>query len=122
MPCTRVAEPEPVNAESQSAAQEFAERALRSALEILDGRRPLGHLIALAEPRVVAAMSTLVSANLAPGRTSGTAVLRRVNVTMHSRAAAEIYAGYDRGPRHFAIAARIEHSRKGWRLAALRLR
>jgi hypothetical protein len=105
-----------------SATKAFVDRTLRLALEVLDHRRPVGQLAAVAEVPVVAAVRTLVRADLAPGRTLGAAVLTRVDVTMVDATAAEVCAAYNRGPRHFALAARITHTRaKGWRLSVLRL-
>lgn len=108
--------------EVDSATKLFADRTLRLTLEVLDHRRPVAQLAAVAEPAVLSAVRTLVRADLAPGRTLGAAVLTRVDVVMVDAAAAEVCAAYDRGTRHFALAARITRTRaKGWRLSALRL-
>ncbi|WP_227998907.1 Rv3235 family protein [Nocardia australiensis] len=107
---------------ADSAAQQFAERALRLALEIFDHRRPVTHLAALAEPTVVSRVRTLVRADLAPGRKIGAATLARVHVVATDASNAEVCASYVRADRHFAVAAHIVHTRvKGWRLSALRL-
>lgn len=109
--------------ELDSTAQQFVERALRLALETLDHRRPVAHLATMATPGVVAAVRTLVRADLAPGRTLGAAVLFRVDLMMVDAATAEVCASYDRGRQHFAIAARIAHTRAtGWRLTVFRVR
>ncbi|MEV6431962.1 Rv3235 family protein [Nocardia sp. NPDC051463] len=108
--------------EVNSATKLFADRTLRLTLEVLDHRRPVAQLAAVAEPPVLSAVRTLVRADLVPGRTLGAAVLTRVDVIMVDAAAAEVCAAYDRGGRHFALAARITRTRaKGWRLSALRL-
>ncbi|MFD6356375.1 Rv3235 family protein [Nocardia tengchongensis] len=107
--------------ERNTAAGQFARGALRVALEVVDGRRPAGHLGPFAEPAVVAAVRTLASVRRSPRRELGTATLTRVDVIMVEAAAAEVCAGYDRGGRHFALAARIVRGRSGWRLAAFRV-
>ncbi|MVU75687.1 hypothetical protein GPX89_00320 [Nocardia sp. ET3-3] len=107
--------------EYNTAAREFAGKALRSALEVLDGRRPPGQLTPFAEPAVVAAVRTLAGAGRLPGRELGSATLTRVDVIMAEPGKAEVCAGYDRGSRHFALAARIVRGRSGWRLAAFRV-
>ncbi|MEV6392303.1 Rv3235 family protein [Nocardia xishanensis] len=105
------------------AARKFAERALRMTLEVLDQRRPIGQLASVADGAVVSAMRTLIAGELAPGRALGVAVLARVAVTPVDARTAEVFAGYDRGGRRFALAGRIVHSRaSGWRLTALRVR
>ncbi|MGV9832639.1 Rv3235 family protein [Nocardia niigatensis] len=107
--------------ECNTAARQFAGATLRLALEVLDGRRPAGQLGPLAEPAVVAAVRTLAGAGRLPGRDLGTATLTRVDVIMAGPGQAEVCAGYDRGGRRFALAARIVHGRSGWRLAAFRV-
>ncbi len=109
--------------ESDSEARQFAQRAVRVVLEVLDRRRPVAHLDSIANTSVVAAVRTLVRDDLVPGRALGVAVSPRVDVVMVSDAAAELVAAYDRGSRHFALAARISRTRrKGWRLTAVRVR
>lgn len=107
--------------ERNTGAGQFARIALRSALEVLDGRRPPGQLAPLAEPAVVAAVRTLAGGRGLPGRELGTATLTRVDVIMTGTAGGEVCAAYDRGGRHFALAARIVRGRSGWRLAAFRV-
>ncbi|MEV0032923.1 Rv3235 family protein [Nocardia sp. NPDC050793] len=105
------------------AARKFAERALRMTLEVLDQRRPIGQLASVADGAVVSAVRTLIAGDLTPGRGLGVAVLARVAVTPVDARSAEVFAGYDRGRRRFALAGRIAHSRaSGWRLTALRIR
>ncbi|MFI6867827.1 Rv3235 family protein [Nocardia sp. NPDC050406] len=103
-------------------ARKFAWRTTRVALEVLDGRRPPAQLAAVADTGVVAAVRTLVAAGLVPGRGLGTAVLTRADVVMVETAKAEVCGSYDRGARHFALAARIALGRHGWRMTAFRIR
>jgi hypothetical protein len=109
--------------ESRSAARRFAESAVRVVLEVLDRRRPVPQLAAVADATVVAAVRTLIGAGLVPGRDVGVAVPMRVNVVLVDARTAEVFATYGRGRRHFALAARIARTRSaGWRLTALRIR
>ncbi|MEC3920601.1 Rv3235 family protein [Nocardia sp. CDC160] len=107
--------------ECNTAATQFAGKVLRLTLEVLDGRRPPVQLVAVADPAVVAAVRTLAGARRLPGRGLGSATLTRVDVIMADPGTAEVCAAYDRGPRHFALAARIVRGRSGWRLAAFRV-
>ncbi|WP_067574714.1 Rv3235 family protein [Nocardia acidivorans] len=100
---------------------QFAGVALRLALEVLDGRRPPVQLRPLAEPGVIAALRTLAEHRQAPGCEFGAATLTRIDVIMTDSKAAEVCAGYDRGTRHFALAARIVRGRSGWRLTVFRV-
>lgn len=101
----------------------FAHTVLRIVLEVLDRRRPVTQLTAFAAPHVLAALRTLVTGDHAPGRSLGPAVLSRVRVITVDERTAEVCASYQRGPRHFALAARIARTRKtGWQLTALRVR
>lgn len=111
-----------IGTEPWSTASSFAERVLRLALEVLDRRRPVTQLCAVAEPRARAAIGTLLAEGLIPGRELGTAVLARVDIAMVHSTAAEVFASYDRGDQHFAIAARIVRTRQQWRLAVFRVR
>ncbi|RJO79201.1 hypothetical protein D5S18_02330 [Nocardia panacis] len=130
--CRSSAEQERQTAREHKPAQEvspvdarlrgFVERALRLLLEVLDLRRPIGQLGAVAEPTVVAAVRTLLRLGLVPGRQLGVAMLTRVDIAMVTRGAVEVSAAYDRGARHFALAARMQQTRPGWRLSAVRLR
>jgi hypothetical protein len=103
------------------AAKRFAERSLRLVLEVLDGRRSAAQLRSLADPAVVAAVETLVRTGEADRRL-GAAVLVAVNAAPAGAGAAEVFGGYERGGRRFAVAARIATRRGEWRLTALRLR
>ncbi|WP_280264900.1 Rv3235 family protein [Nocardia wallacei] len=109
------------SAETGSEATRFAERSLRLVLEVLDGRRPVGQLRPVAEPTVVAAVETLTRTGAADRRL-GSAQLASVRATMVAPGTAEVFGGYDRGNRRFAVAARIVARRGDWRLSALRLR
>ncbi|WP_406271362.1 Rv3235 family protein [Nocardia sp. NBC_00881] len=109
--------------ENHLAARHFAEAAVRVALEVLDRRRSVSQLAGVADPTVIAAVRTLIGADLVPGRSLGVAVPTRVSVTLVDAKTAEVCAGYARGGRHFALAARITRTRSaGWRLTALRIR
>ncbi|MGX1774697.1 Rv3235 family protein [Nocardia brasiliensis] len=103
-------------------AKEFAQWAVRLVLEVLDHRRLVTHLTPVADARIVAALRTMVNTDVVPGRGLGVAVPGRVTVCMVDANTAEVCAGYDRGPRHFALAARIIRTRGQWRLTALRVR
>ncbi|WP_084531724.1 Rv3235 family protein [Nocardia miyunensis] len=107
--------------ENHSAAKQFAERTLRLVFEVLDGRRSAAQLRPLAEPAVLAAVQTLLRTGDGDRRL-GAAVLVSVRVVPDSAGAAEVFGGYERGGRRFAVAARITVKRGDWRLTALRLR
>ncbi|MFF2087328.1 Rv3235 family protein [Nocardia sp. NPDC058176] len=99
----------------------FAEYVLRLVLEVVDRRRPVTQLRAVADQRVLAAVRTMLTQDLAPGRTLGTAALARVHLTAAEPGSAEIFASYQRGPRTFAVAGRIEMVKDKWTLVAVRL-
>lgn len=100
---------------------EFAQHAVRTALEVVDGRRPATALRRLAAPTVVAAVTTLARTSQAERRL-GPAVLVRLNIAVVDPGAVEVFGGYERGPRRFALAGRLGCARGRWCLAALRLR
>ena len=104
-----------------SAAARFADRSLRLILEVIDGRRPAGQLRSVVEPTVLAAVETLAR-TAAAERRLGTAVLVTVKISEITAYGAEVCAGYDRGPRRFAVAARLVLRRGRWRVGALRMR
>ncbi|MFI9504392.1 Rv3235 family protein [Nocardia sp. NPDC052566] len=108
------------HARASAEAKEFADRALRSALEILDHRRPVGQLAKVAAPSVVSAVAAMIADGRVPSRTLGTAILVRVDVIPIDEGAAEICARYERGPRRLAIAARIDRTTE-WRLTAFQV-
>ncbi|WP_019930974.1 Rv3235 family protein [Nocardia sp. BMG111209] len=103
------------------AVRRFAERAVRIVLETVDGRRPVAQLVPLADPTVVAAVTTVVRTGAAERRL-GPAVPVTLEVAVIGPRAAEVFGSYERGGRRFALAARILRGRRGWRLAVLRLR
>lgn len=108
--------------EALEQARLAAERSLRVALEVLDHRRPVSQLSGIADERTVAAVGTLVRADLVPSRELGSAVLAGLHVEMIDEQTAEICARYLRGSRRLALAARIERSgSRDWHLTALRL-
>ncbi|WP_157101499.1 Rv3235 family protein [Nocardia shimofusensis] len=110
-------------AEATSEVHRFADRSLRAVLEVLDRRRKVEQLAGVADPLVLAAVRTLVSAGPAPERALGSAVLVRIDVRLLAADTAELCAGYNRGERRFALAARAVRRRAtGWRLTALRVR
>ncbi len=110
-----------VAGDGDSAAARFADRSLRLVLEVIDGRRPAGQLRSVVEPTVLAAVETLAR-TAAAERRLGTAVLMTVKISEITAYGAEVFAGYDRGPRRFAIAARLVLRRGRWRVGALRMR
>ncbi|MCM6775712.1 Rv3235 family protein [Nocardia sp. CDC159] len=99
----------------------FAERSLRLVLEALDGRRSAAQLARLVDPTVAATLATLIRTGAAERRL-GPAVLVAVRTEPIGPGVAEVVAGYERGGRRFAIAARAACRRGEWRLVALRLR
>ncbi|MFI5777766.1 Rv3235 family protein [Nocardia sp. NPDC051570] len=107
--------------EISSGAIRFAERSLRLVLEAVDGRRSAAQLTRLVEPTVAATIETLVR-TAAAERRLGAAVLVTVRAEPIAPGVAEVVAGYERGSRRFAIAARVARRRGEWRLMALRLR
>lgn len=90
-------------------------------LEVLDGRRGVVQLRPLADPVVVSAVQTLARTGVAERRL-GAAVLAGVRIVPVERGTAEVFGGYERGGRRFAVAARITARRGEWRVTALRLR
>lgn len=102
-------------------ALRFAERSVRLVLEVIDGRRPLGQLRSVVEPTVLAAVETLARTGVAERRL-GAAVLVTMKAAEVTENGAEVFGGYERGRRRFAIAARLVLRRGRWRIAALRMR
>lgn len=105
-------------------ARRGAEQALRLVLEVLDRRRPAERMGKLFAPSVVESVRTIATKQ-PPGLRLGAASLRRVHVTRTAKNAAEVFGTYARGPRMFAVAARIEHiggtRRPGWTMTSLRV-
>ncbi|MGS2809071.1 Rv3235 family protein [Nocardia sp. MW-W600-9] len=108
-------------AESAIGAERFAEQVVRLVLEVVDRRRQVDQLRSVTDPLVLAAVRTMLTQDLVPGRELGAAALTRVRVTTTDPGGAEIFASYQRGGRTFAVAGRIESARDRWRLVALRL-
>ncbi|MFD4432391.1 Rv3235 family protein [Nocardia sp. NPDC058497] len=108
-------------AESVAEAQRFAEQSVRLVLEVVDRRRKPDQLRPVTDPRVLESVRTMLTQDLAPGRSLGAATVKHVRVTATELGAAEIFASYQRGPRTLAIAGRIEFTKDRWRLVALRL-
>ncbi|MFC3961846.1 Rv3235 family protein [Nocardia jiangsuensis] len=102
-------------------AQRFAERAVRAALEVLDGRRRAMHLRDIADPEVVAVLETYARTGERERRL-GAAVLERVSCAPGARGRVEVFGRYRRGERVFAVAACLRAHRGGWRLCVLRVR
>lgn len=104
-----------------SEAREFAGRAIRILLEVLDRRRPVAQLNSLCVPALVHTVGVLVAGDHAPSRTLGAAVLTKFRLFPADDHAFELIAMYQRGPRRLALAGRVEHTATGWKLTALRL-
>ncbi len=104
-----------------SEAREFAGRAIRILLEVLDRRRPVAQLNSLCVPALVHTVGALVAGDHAPSRTLGAAVLTKFRLFPADDHAFELIAMYQRGPRRLALAGRVEHTATGWKLTALRL-
>lgn len=102
-------------------AREFAGRTLQILLETLDHRRPVAQLTKLCAPALVHAVGSLVAGGHVPSRTLGTAVLVKYQLFPVADRAFELVAMYDRGPRRLALAGRVEHTKTGWKVTALRL-
>ncbi|NKY58528.1 Rv3235 family protein [Nocardia flavorosea] len=102
-------------------AREFAGRAIRILLEVLDRRRPVAQLNTLCAPALVHTVGALVAGDHAPSRTLGAAVLTKFRLFPADDHAYELIAMYQRGPRRLALAGRAEHTATGWKLTALRL-
>jgi hypothetical protein len=102
------------------AARRRAELVVRTALEVLDGRRPVTQLAPFAAPPVLRYVSAGV-----PRRGHGAATgasLRSLHVSLPARTAAEVAAVCRFGTRFRALAARLELTGQGeWRCVALRV-
>ncbi|MFD4405338.1 Rv3235 family protein [Nocardia sp. NPDC058499] len=104
-----------------SEAREFAGRAIRILLEVLDRRRPVAQLNSLCASALVHTVGVVVAGDHAPSRTLGAAVLTKFRLFPAGDHAFELIAMYQRGPRRLALAGRVEHTATGWKLTALRL-
>ncbi|TSD48162.1 hypothetical protein FFI94_019915 [Rhodococcus sp. KBS0724] len=97
-------------------ADVFWNTSLRLVLEVLDQRRSPAHLKSILSPTVMELVQRL-SISHDPTRGLGAA---RTHVNTTSPHAAEVCATFRRGPRTFAIAAKIENTdNKGWMVTAL---
>ncbi|MFD4264167.1 Rv3235 family protein [Rhodococcus sp. NPDC058481] len=106
-------------------AQRFAEHALRLTLEVLDRRRPPAQLRPLLAPALVDLVAALSRRPLA-ARRLGVASLLRVHLRPSDLDTVEVFGSYSRGPRMFAVAARLERtpaaeSLGGWRVTSLQV-
>ncbi|GAA2896639.1 hypothetical protein GCM10010472_63930 [Pseudonocardia halophobica] len=101
-------------------ARRRAELVVRTALEVLDGRRPVNHLAPFAAPEVLRYVNAGIPRR---GRTAAAgASLRSLHVSLPGRAAAEVAAVCRFGTRVRALAARLELTGQGeWRCVALRV-
>ncbi|MGG7102970.1 Rv3235 family protein [Rhodococcus sp. 24CO] len=100
-------------------ADVFWNTSLRLVLEVLDQRRSPAHLKSVLSPTVMELVQRL-SVSHDPTRGLGAARTHRTHVNTASPCAAEVCATFRRGPRTFAIAARIENTdNKGWMVTAL---
>ncbi|SNT34024.1 Rv3235 family protein [Rhodococcoides kyotonense] len=100
------------------------DQAMRLLLEVLDRRRTADQLRGLFTPTVIESIRTVVKTG-PPGQRLGVASLRGVHLSRATNSATEIFATYVRGPRVFAIAARIESRsrprREKWTVTSLRV-
>ncbi|MFI5715652.1 Rv3235 family protein [Nocardia sp. NPDC051750] len=102
-------------------AREFAGRTLRILLEILDRRRPVAQLTTLCAPALIHTVGSLVAGDHVPSRTLGAAVLTKYRLFPAGDHVFELVAMYERGPRCLVLAGRVEHTKTGWKVTALRL-
>ena len=108
------------DAENHTAARLFTEHTLRLVLEVLDRRRPPTQLRALVEPGLLD-MVRARSLTAFSGRALGTGTLERVHIRLVDPTTAEVFGTYSRGPRMFAIAARVTNRTAiGWQVTSLR--
>lgn len=112
----------------EAAAQAGAHAALRMIIEVVDGRRPAGHLDRAATTRVRDYVQAAVTAGLRgrPRSASTPRVrIRSLHLQQPLPGIAEVSAVWQRGGRIAALAARFEQDEHalplGWRCVALRL-
>ncbi|TSD97337.1 hypothetical protein FOS14_15275 [Skermania sp. ID1734] len=111
----------PANLELAAGARQFTEMSFRLILEVLDRRRQPRLLRGVLSPGLID-MVRVLSAGVLPGRDLGVAALNRVHVRMTDATTAEVFGSYQRGPRHFAVAGRVQYlPDTGWRVTALRI-
>ncbi|SEL95853.1 Rv3235 family protein [Rhodococcus maanshanensis] len=107
-------------------AQRFAEHALRLTLEVVDRRRPPALLRPLLAPALVGLVGALAQRPV-PARGLGVACLGRVHLRPSGADSVEVFGSYSRGPRMFAVAARLERTPAagkalgGWRVTSLQV-
>jgi hypothetical protein len=102
------------------AARRRAELVVRTALEVLDGRRPVRQLAPFVAPAVLRYVNAGIPRR-GHGAASG-ASLRSLHVSLPGRTAAEVAAVCRVGTRVRALAARLELTGQGeWRCVALRV-
>ncbi|MFE3544235.1 Rv3235 family protein [Nocardia sp. NPDC059177] len=111
----------PPEIEFATGAEQFADQVVRLLLEVVDRRRTAVQLSSVVDERVLSAVQTMIGQDLAPGRALGVATVTKVRLTSRSATGAEVFASYQRGPRTFALAGRIESGTRSWRLVAVRL-
>ncbi|MGU3293593.1 Rv3235 family protein [Williamsia sp. M5A3_1d] len=101
----------PVADRVDPSARAFAVTALTRVLEVIDRRRPVAHLSAVAAPHIVDQVTTLMhrpASSSVPGRRPPTASLLRVHLQWSGPDAAEVTASFARGSRVHAVAARVQ--------------
>ncbi|MGJ0117631.1 Rv3235 family protein [Williamsia sp. MIQD14] len=101
----------PVADRVDPSARTFAVSALTRVLEVIDRRRPVAHLAAVAAPHIIDQVTALMHRPVptsAPGRRPPTASLLRVHLQWSGPDAAEVTASYARGDRVHAVAARVQ--------------
>ncbi|MCE0766427.1 Rv3235 family protein [Pseudonocardia kujensis] len=102
------------------AARRRAELVVRTALEVLDGRRPVRQLAPYATPQVLRYVNAGVPRR-GHTRAAG-ASLRSLHMSLPARTAAEVAAVCRFGAKVRALAARLELTGQGeWRCVALRV-
>jgi len=113
---------QPSTGATQAAA--FADTALRRVLEVLDRRRPAGHLHPLLAPGLIDSVAAVIGTETA-GRPGGgpAATLRRVRLQPNDidERSYEVAASYTRGGRRRALACRIDLRHTHWQVVALHL-
>ncbi|KQR96012.1 hypothetical protein ASG12_17370 [Williamsia sp. Leaf354] len=101
----------PVADRVDPSARAFAVSALTRVLEVIDRRRPVAHLGAVAAPHIVDQVTALMHrsapSSVTGGRRPPTASLLRVHLQWSGPDAAEVTASYSRGNRVHAVAARV---------------
>jgi hypothetical protein len=103
-------------------AKQFAGYALRLVLEVLNGKRVATVLARVLDPELVNVMRSYCRGTAPmPGRNLGAARMPVIEVHRAAPDQVEFYGTYLRGARKFAVAGRVTHTRRGWRVSALQL-